>query len=398
MALARTLSVSLAGVSGRLIEVEADISAGLPGLTFTGLADVSVLESRERIRAAVLNSGLDWPNRRVTVALLPADLRKYGSVFDLALAVAVLAAAGEVPPAAVAGLAWLGELGLDGRLRPIRGVLPAVLAARAAGVRTVVVPAANAGEAALVTGLAVRVAHSLAEVVAALRPSGAQLAPALPVTGAPQPQLARPRRGGRPAGGPARAGDRRRRRPPPAAGGRAGRRQDHARRAAALDPAAAEYRARRWRSPRSTRWPECCRRAPACCAGRRCRRRTTPPRWRRWSAAAAGWVVPELPRWRIAECWSWTRRPSSGPPCWTRCASRWSPGRIVLHRTGGAVRIPGPVPAGAWRPIRARAVPGGTPTAAAPRMPGGGTGAGCPVRCWTGSTCGCRSTRCRGPN
>jgi magnesium chelatase family protein len=83
MALARTLSVALTGVTGRPIEVEVDISAGLPGLTFTGLADVSVLESRERIRAAVLNSGLDWPNRRVTVALLPADLRKFGSVYDL---------------------------------------------------------------------------------------------------------------------------------------------------------------------------------------------------------------------------------------------------------------------------------------------------------------------------
>ncbi|HET6211079.1 MAG TPA: YifB family Mg chelatase-like AAA ATPase, partial [Jatrophihabitans sp.] len=185
MALARTLSVALTGVAGRLIEVEVDISAGLPGLTFTGLADVSVLESRERIRAAVLNSGLDWPNRRVTVALLPADLRKFGSVYDLALAVAVLAAAGEVPPAAVDGLAWLGELGLDGRLRPIRGVLPAVLAARAAGVRTVVVPAGNAGEAALVTDLTVRVAQSLGQVVAALGPAGAPLPIAEPALEAP---------------------------------------------------------------------------------------------------------------------------------------------------------------------------------------------------------------------
>jgi magnesium chelatase family protein len=181
MALAHTLSVALTGVTGRLIEVEVDISAGLPGLTFTGLADVSVLESRERIRAAVLNSGLDWPNRRVTVALLPADLRKFGSVYDLALAVAVLAAAGAVQPAAVAGLAWLGELGLDGRL------LPAVLAARAAGVRTVVVPAGNAGEAALVTGLVVRAARSLTEVVAALRPGAAALPVAEPAADPPAP-------------------------------------------------------------------------------------------------------------------------------------------------------------------------------------------------------------------
>ena len=124
MALAGTLSIALAGVSGRLIEVEADLSAGLPGLTFTGLPDVSVLESRDRIRAAVLSSGLSWPNKRITVALLPADVRKYGAMFDVALAVSVLAAAGDVPAAAVAGVVWLAELGLDGRLRPVRGTLP----------------------------------------------------------------------------------------------------------------------------------------------------------------------------------------------------------------------------------------------------------------------------------
>ncbi|MGI8664535.1 MAG: YifB family Mg chelatase-like AAA ATPase, partial [Jatrophihabitans sp.] len=177
MALARTLSIALTGVSGRLIEVEADISAGLPGLTFTGLADVSVMESRDRIRAAVLNSGVGWPTKRITVALLPADLRKNGSVFDLALAVAVLAAAGELPVPAAAKMVWLGELGLDGRLRPVRGVLPAVLAARDCAARTVVVPAANAAEAALVTGLRVLSAHSLTEVLRALRGDG----PGLPV-------------------------------------------------------------------------------------------------------------------------------------------------------------------------------------------------------------------------
>ena len=90
MALARTLSMALTGVAGSLIEVQADLSAGLPGLTFTGLADTSVTESRERIRAAVLNSGLSWPSQRITVALLPADVRKNGSVFDLGLAVADL--------------------------------------------------------------------------------------------------------------------------------------------------------------------------------------------------------------------------------------------------------------------------------------------------------------------
>lgn len=175
MALARTHSVALVGVTGRLVEIEADLSAGLPGLTFTGLADASVLESRERIRAAVLNSGFPWPNRRITVALLPADLRKHGSMFDLGLAVAVLAAAGELPPDAVADTVWLGELGLDGRSRPVRGVLPAVLAARQQGIGTVVVPAGNAAEAALVGGIRVRSAADLREVVAAARPDGTPL-------------------------------------------------------------------------------------------------------------------------------------------------------------------------------------------------------------------------------
>ncbi|MBV9821904.1 MAG: YifB family Mg chelatase-like AAA ATPase, partial [Actinobacteria bacterium] len=136
---------------------------------FTGLPDVSVLESRDRIRAAVLNSGLGWPNRRITVALLPADVRKYGSGFDVALAVSVLAAAGDLPAAPVAGVVWLAELGLDGRLRPVRGILPAVLAAREAGVCRVVVAPGNAGEAALVGGLDVRVAGCLSEIVRSLR-------------------------------------------------------------------------------------------------------------------------------------------------------------------------------------------------------------------------------------
>jgi magnesium chelatase family protein len=172
MVMARTLALALSGVTGQVVEIEADLSAGLPGLTFTGLADVSVVEARDRIRAAVLNSGAEWPNRRITIALLPADVRKAGSRFDLALAVAVLAAAQAVPSDAIAGLAWIGELGLDGRLRPVRGVLPAVVAARQAGVRRVVVAEPNAAEAALVNGVDVRAAGNLGEIIAWLRDEG----------------------------------------------------------------------------------------------------------------------------------------------------------------------------------------------------------------------------------
>jgi magnesium chelatase family protein len=179
MALARTLSIALAGVAGRLVEVEADVSAGLPGLTFTGLPDIAVSESRDRVRAAVLNTGLQWPNRRITVALLPADVRKTGSMFDLALALAILSATGDVPRQAIAELVCLGELGLDGRLRSIRGILPAVLAARAAGVGCCIVPHGNAAEASLVSGIEVLASPSLRAVVAALRRDGPPLDPAV---------------------------------------------------------------------------------------------------------------------------------------------------------------------------------------------------------------------------
>ena len=138
---------------------------GLPGLSFTGLPDASVNESRDRLRSALVNSGASWPNGKVTVALLPADVRKVGSRFDLAVAIALLGAAEQVPPAAVAGAVWIAELGLDGRLRPVRGVLPSVLAARRLGVSRVVVAAANGAEAALVAGMDVRCAEQLRDVI-----------------------------------------------------------------------------------------------------------------------------------------------------------------------------------------------------------------------------------------
>lgn len=188
MTLARTLAITLAGVRGEPVDVEADLSAGLPGVTFTGLADVAVKESRDRIRAAICNSGLEWPNRKITVALLPADVRKVGSRFDLAMAVAVLGCAGAVPLEPIAGVVWIGELGLDGRLRPVHGVLPSVVAARAAGVRQVVVPAANAAEAALVTDVDVRAAEHLAEVVEWLRGTGPSPGRAEPGAAPPDPE------------------------------------------------------------------------------------------------------------------------------------------------------------------------------------------------------------------
>ena len=159
--LARTHSVALMGVTGHVIEVEADIANGLVGMILVGLPDTALREARDRIRAAIVNSGEDWPQRKITVGLSPASLPKRGSWFDLAIAVGVLAAAGKVPRAAVDGVMFFGELGLDGQLRPVRGVLPAVAAAVEAGFGKVMVAQANASEAILVPGVHVIAATSL---------------------------------------------------------------------------------------------------------------------------------------------------------------------------------------------------------------------------------------------
>lgn len=164
MGLGRTVAVSLVGLSGHMIEVEAHLAASIPGFTLVGLPDASLAEARDRVRAAMTSSGLAWPQRRITVNLSPASLPKAGSGFDLAIAVATLAGAGVCDARAVAPVVHLGELGLDGRLRPVRGVLPAVVAAVAAGCRQVVVPLGNAEEARLVPGADVRPATHLAEV------------------------------------------------------------------------------------------------------------------------------------------------------------------------------------------------------------------------------------------
>lgn len=169
MALAKTRSVALVGVDGFMIDVQAAITSGLPGLHLVGLPDAALNEARDRVRAAIFNSGEAWPNRHVTVSLFPASLPKKGSSFDVAIAVALLAAAEAVSPAACAGLVMIGELGLDGRIRAVPGVLPAVLAAANAGSRTVVVPRANAAEAELVPDLQVIAASSLRGLICELR-------------------------------------------------------------------------------------------------------------------------------------------------------------------------------------------------------------------------------------
>ncbi|MEU2822966.1 YifB family Mg chelatase-like AAA ATPase [Streptomyces bacillaris] len=168
MGYARACSVALVGVEGVVVEVQADLEPGVAAFTLVGLPDKSLIESRDRVRAAVTNSGAEWPQKKLTVGLSPASVPKSGSGFDLAVACAVLGAAERLDPAAIADVVMIGELGLDGRVRPVRGVLPAVLAAVEAGYRQVVVPEQTAGEAALVPGVSVLGVRSLRQLIAVL--------------------------------------------------------------------------------------------------------------------------------------------------------------------------------------------------------------------------------------
>ena len=196
VALARTYAMALTGVQGHVVEIEADIENGLVALLLVGLPDTALREARDRIRSAIVNSRESWPLRRVTVGLSPASLPKRGSGFDVAIAAAILSADGAVPKDQLTGTVFVGELGLDGRLRPVPGVLPSVAAAAAAGFVRAVVPPDNAAEALLVPGIEVVSAPSLGALIDWLRgepaqadgapvqvlDSGAGLAPARAVT------------------------------------------------------------------------------------------------------------------------------------------------------------------------------------------------------------------------
>jgi magnesium chelatase family protein len=168
----RVLGGALVGVDGVPVEVEVRISSQLPRVDIVGLPEAAVRESAARVRAAIAAVGQRFPDRRITVNLAPASLRKSGAGLDLPIAIGVLAAAGAVPWESIAGLGLVGELALDGRIRPVRGALAQTLALAAAGCARIVVPAANGAEAALAEHAAPRVAESLADVLAWLH--GAQ--------------------------------------------------------------------------------------------------------------------------------------------------------------------------------------------------------------------------------
>ncbi len=172
--LASLLSAVVVGVEAHLVHVEVDVAHGMPHFTMVGLPDAAVRESRDRVRSAIRNSGFRFPAHRVTVNLAPADLRKDGTSFDLPLALGLLAASGELPRRVFREVLVVGELSLDGSLQPARGVLPMSVAARRQGLTHVLLPPANAEEAAVVGGLRVLAASSLTAALAILRdPSAA---------------------------------------------------------------------------------------------------------------------------------------------------------------------------------------------------------------------------------
>lgn len=162
--LSKVTSFALSGLEGVPVEVETDINNGLPAYELVGLPDAAVKESRERVRSALKNSGRRFPQNKITVNLAPADLKKEGSYFDLAIAVGILKATGQLEGADCGGIVFLGELALDGALRPVAGILPLLISAKALGYGTFVIPAGNAKEAAYIAGARTFAAESLSQV------------------------------------------------------------------------------------------------------------------------------------------------------------------------------------------------------------------------------------------
>lgn len=183
MSLAVLFSRAGNGVNAPLVTVEAHLANGLPSLSTVGLPELAVKESKDRVRGALLNSRLEFPARRITINLAPADLPKEGGRFDLPIAIGILAASGQLPQQPLSGFEFIGELALSGELRPVRGVLPVALAARNAG-RALVLPRSNAAEAALVEGLRVCPADHLLAVCDHLLQGDA----IAPYTAAPEPR------------------------------------------------------------------------------------------------------------------------------------------------------------------------------------------------------------------
>ena len=179
--LAKSLSYGLSGITGFQVTVEVNLAFGIPAFDVVGLPDAAVKESRERVRAALKNSGMGFPDQRITVNLAPADLKKEGPAFDLPIALTIMACMGRIPASSLEGIAIIGELSLDGALRPVRGALPMVISALEAGVKQIMLPSGNLNEVRCVEGIEIFCADDLKSAAAHL--SGkAPMQPITPVT------------------------------------------------------------------------------------------------------------------------------------------------------------------------------------------------------------------------
>ena len=167
--LSRILSSAVIGIDAYVVEVEVDISQGLPSFATVGLPEGAVRESKERVKASIKNSGYHFPSDRITVNLAPADIKKEGAAFDLPMALGILAATELVDKSSYSGYLFLGELALDGLIRPVRGVLPIAIAAKELGLKGIFLPVENAFEAGVVQGIDILPVSSLSQVVDTLR-------------------------------------------------------------------------------------------------------------------------------------------------------------------------------------------------------------------------------------
>ncbi|MDO5728724.1 MAG: YifB family Mg chelatase-like AAA ATPase [Actinomycetaceae bacterium] len=191
--LVRTLAVALTGIDAHIVSVETHVGTGVVSFKLVGLPDASVKEARERVRAALQSCGVDWFERRVTVNLSPAGIPKMGSAFDLAIAVGMLCARNYLTPDAIADTVFIAELGLDGSLRPVRGILPAVIGAAKAGIERVIVAASSTEEAALVPGITVHGYPHLRDLVSDLGGRMPEPAASLEADHYQRPRQQRPR-------------------------------------------------------------------------------------------------------------------------------------------------------------------------------------------------------------
>ncbi len=163
--LAKVLSYGLLGIEAYLIEIEVDVAFGLPGINIVGLATLAIKESKDRVKSAIKNSGFKWPGERITISLAPSDIKKEGTGFDLAIALGILAASEQINPLSLINYCILGELSLDGALRPVKGILPIGLTLAESPVKNIIVPMDNAREAAIISKLQVWPLKSLKQTV-----------------------------------------------------------------------------------------------------------------------------------------------------------------------------------------------------------------------------------------